>query len=249
MRSRSRALSIVRVLAFCSMVLLAGCSLLPQDADQSTRTGRFEARDLDGFFDEDAAPSAITLDLSFSTIGGKARVNEVEGFWSDGQASDDACFDSYAASFLIGGKHADDDEFVYIAVSDSADPSSYVSIDGRVFADTASAVEFFTIVSDAADTCSDAGGYDLFANEAQVWGASDVSVNVADDLELPNDIRAIYQQEIVDDKFADGYRVYMLQRDNLIVAITVQAGLEGDFDFDDGDELVEVIAEALSGLR
>jgi hypothetical protein len=228
------------------LLMLGGCSLI--SSDDPTRTGRFEARDLDGFFSVDSAPSEFKLDLNFSTIRGNARLNEVDGIWDDGTPTSDACFDSFAASFLVSDDGAED-EFAYIAIGKLKDPSSYASVDGRVFASTASAAGFFDLVRDAAETCSAAGGYELFADGDQVWGSDAVSVSDDPDLDLPVGVSAIVQEEAVDPAFAAGYRVYMLQRDNLVVAITVQVGREGAFDFADGDALVEAVAAALGGLR
>jgi hypothetical protein len=241
-----RRLGIHPVLLFCSALLLAGCSLVA--ADDPTRTGRFEARDLDGFFSVDSTPSDVKLDLSFSTIPGNARLNEVEGMWDDGQPASDACFDSFAASFLVSDDGADDD-FAYIAVGKLKDPSSYASVDGRVFASTAAAAGFFETVRDAAEACSAAGGYELFTDDEQVWASDGVTVGDAATLDLPAGVGAIVQEEQVEPEFASGYRVYMLQRDNLVVGVTVQVGLEGAFDFADGDALVESIGAALGGLR
>lgn len=237
---RNSALALVVVGA------LAGCSLVP--SDDPTRTGRFEARDLNGFFTVDSTPSDLKIDLNFSTVAGNARLNEVTGMWGDGQPAGDACFDSFAASFLVSDDGAKDD-FAYIAIGRLKDPSSYVSVDGRVFANTANAAGFFDTVRDAAESCSAAGGYELFSDGEQVWGSDGVTVTDAATLDLPAGVSAIVQEEAVDSAFAEGYRVYMLQRDNLVVAVTVQVGHEGAFDFSDGDRLVEAVASALGGLR
>jgi hypothetical protein len=245
------------------LLILVGCSLLPQQSSGSSRVDdedddddkdtsesvELSARDLDDFFDVDDAPSAFDLTLDYSSTDSADRVDEVEGYWDDVSGSENDCFDSYAASFLVGDDD-DGDEYVALAANETDSASSYASIDGRVFDDEDAAADYFDTVREAAETCSDAGGYELFDDEGEtIWQVSGVSAEDADGLDLPDGVSAIYQEEDVDRDYAEGYRVIMLQRGNVVIGITIQPAEDDNFSFDDGDELAEMIAEQLADLE
>ena len=246
------------VVAFTSLFLLAGCSLLPQlsndssrddDDEESSESVELSARDLDGFFDADDAPAAFRIDLAYEKIDGSDWVDEVEGYWDDAEGSEDDCFESYSASYLIGGKDDDENDHVKIAVNDSESDYSYVSVDGRVFGDADAAGDYLDAVEDAAADCDDAGGYLLYSEDGEaIWEVTGASVEEADDLDLPEGVRGIIQEEDVEPDFAQSYRVIMLQRGNVVVAVTVQPSGDGEFDEDDGDKLAELVAEKLGDL-
>ena len=239
------------------LLILAGCSLLPQlpnnssgddddDDEETSEVSDFKARDLEDLFDPDDAPSGFAFDLDYSTEDISDWADEVEGYWDDSNGSEADCFDSYAASFILGG--GDDGEHVHIALNDSPSGSDFASVDARVFDDADAAEDYFDVVSDAADDCSDADGYQLVNDDDEVtWEVSGVSVDDADDLDLPDGVNAIIQEEDVDADFAEAYRVIMLQRGNVIIAVTVEP-FGGDYDEGDGDELAELIAEQLADL-
>ena len=244
---------ITSALLLCAALLLSACSLLPQqggspsrddrdDEDETSETVEFSARDLEELFDADDAPSDLDIDMDFSTTDGDDWADEIAGYWDNSEGSEIDCFDSYAASFLLGG--SDDDEHAKIALSGSA--SDYLSVDARVFPDSDDAEDYFDVVEDASEKCSDAGGYELFSEGELIWSIAGVDVFDADELDLPEGVSGIIQQEDVAPDFADSYRVIMLQRANVIVAITVQPAMDGEFDPGDGDELAELIAENLA---
>jgi hypothetical protein len=253
-----RRFGIHSALVVGSVFLLAGCSLLPQipnsssrdddDEEETSEEVELSARDLEDLFDPDDAPGAFRLDMVYETIDGPDWAEEVETYWSDSEGSEQDCLDSYSASYLVGADHSDD-EHVKIAVNDSESDYSYVSVDGRVFADADSAADYFDLVEEAAADCDDAGGYSLYSEDGEeIWIVTGASTDEADDLDLPDGVRGLIQEEQVEPDFAESYRVILLQRGNVVVAVTVQPAGDGEFDQDDGDKLAELVAESLGDL-
>ena len=243
------------------LVLLVGCSLLPSlpdeatlnddddDREDSSEVVGLSADDLEDLLDSVDVPSAFDFDVDFDTIDSDDRVSEIEDYWGDSGVGDD-CYDSYAASYIVGDDN-DDDEFADLASQESDDGDelySYASIDARAFADPDDAADFLDVVRDAAEECSDGGGYQLVDElEEVVWEVTRVDIDDVD-FDLPDGVDALYQEEIVDADFADSYRVTFLQYGNVVVALTIQPSPESSFDLDDGDELAEALAEALTDL-
>jgi len=259
-RNRIAALLSGTALSASILVLLVGCSLLPQpsnnpsrdddrDDDESSELAEITTDDLEDLLDSVDVPSAFDLDVDFGTRDSDEKITDIEDYWGDAGVGDD-CYDSYAASYLVGDDN-DDDEYADLG-SQESDPSdemySYASVDARVFSDPDDAADFLDLVRDAAEKCSDEGGYQLVDDEDEViWEVTRVDTDDAD-LDLPDGVEALYQEEIVDADFAKGYRVTFLQYGNIVLAVTVQTSPESDFDMDDGDELSEELAEALVDL-
>lgn len=236
-------------------LLLGGCSLLPlpftggPQGDGGSSDGlEISPRDLDDLFDPDDAPRSLDIEMDFSSSSGEEWADEIDGYWDDSEGSNDDCYDSYVASFLLGGADDDEDKHVTIAMNNSESDYDYLSVDARVFADAAAAQDFFGVVADASEECDDAGGYELSSEGTVIWEVSGVDAYEADELDLPDGVAGFIQEEDVDRDFADSYRVIMLQRANVIVSITVQPADDGGFEADDGDELAELVAEQLAEL-
>lgn len=228
-----------------SLAVLCGCSA-PADTEL-----QLTAEKLQGIVFAGDLPSAGSFDLVFASSPMVLQAETITTSWSESGGTPDACFPSYAATYLAGdAKPGDNDEYVDIAGYYPDDASlGAVSVSGRSFENEDAASAFLEAMRESAADCTAAGGYQLFDGEGTV-GWSVTSVDVTDlALDLPAGVSGIQQQEQLDQVFAQAYRVTLLQRGNVLVAVMAQVHSGSSFTLADVDALVETIAPRLAALK
>jgi len=232
--------AVTGALAAIAVVLLWGCSANPTDDSLS-------ADQLEGLVAAGDLGLTPSFDLTFTKQPIALQDGVIESFWSESDGTPEDCFDSYSVSYL-GGESGEDDEFADIAGYYPEDGGA-INVSGRTFASEDAASTYLADVGTSAATCTDAGGYQLYDGEGSIgWDVTEVTVEPASALELPDGVTAVYQEEKLAEGFALGYRVTLLQYRNVVVSVMAQQLEASEFTIDQVDELAETVAGRLARL-
>lgn len=225
--------------AVVAVAFLWGCSATPTD----DTLGVDQLEGLVAAGDLDLTPS---FDLTFTEQPIALQDSTIESFWSESDGTPEDCFATYSVSYL-GGEAGEDDAFADIA-GYYPDDGGAINVSGRSFVSADAASSYLADLGESAQTCTDAGGYQLYDGEGHVgWDVTAVTVD-ATNLDLPDGVTAVYQEEQLAEGFAVGYRVTLLQYKNVIVSVMAQQLEASDFTFDQIDELAETVAGRLARL-